>query len=317
MTKLRALAGLLIAAILLYSGLWYTSAFQAEKDAAARLSALRDKGLRVDHGKIKLSGFPYRIVLTIDGLQIRTRGPGLDFGAESLVLVSHLWTPGHWVADAQAVQVSAANGALSFTDNLVRGSYRLHKDGTAVIATDTVSADDFVLTNAFGAKTLSGLSRWQLFLRLPKAQPAANNGLYESRFLDFKLVLTADQREFIAEGGLMGPTISDWTATELGAWRDGGGLLEFDKLMLTAGSSALTGNASLTLDDAFRPLGSASLKVSGAETINTVLKDIGVPIGQGLPQNGDSDDTLSLMLQLGTASLNGQPLIPLRPVVAD
>lgn len=115
----------------------------------------------------------------------------------------------------------------------------------------------------------------------------------------------------------MGPTISDWTATELGAWRDGGGLLEFDKLMLTAGSSALTGNASLTLDDAFRPLGSASLKVSGAETINTVLKDIGVPVGQGLPQNGDSDDTLSLMLQLGTASLDGQPLMPLRPVVTD
>ncbi len=317
MTKLRALAGLLIVGIILYSGLWYTSAFQAEKDAAARLSVLRDRGLRVDHGKIKLSGFPYRIVLTIDGLQIRTRGAGLDFGAESLTLVSHLWTPGHWIADAQAVQLSAADGALRFTDGLVRGSYRIHKDGTTVIATDTVSADDFTLESAFGVKTLSGLDRWQLFLRLPDAQPVANNGLYESRFLDFKLVLSANKREFMAEGGLMGPTISDWTTTELGAWRDGGGLLEIDKLTFTADNAALTGNASLTLDDAFRPLGSASLQVSGSETITTVLKDIGIPTGGGLPQNSDSGDPLSLMLQLGTASVNGQPLMPLSPVIGD
>jgi len=315
MTKLRALAGLLIAGLIIYSGLWYTSAFQAEKDAAAQLSALRDQGLRVDHGKIKLSGFPYRIVLTIDGLQIRTRGPGLDVGAENVTLVSHLWTPMHWVADAQAVQFAAAGDALRFTDGHVRGSYRLHGNGTAVIAIDTVTTDDFSLDRAFGIDDPSGLSRWQLFFRVPEEAPVANGGLYEDRFLDFKLVLTAAAGEFDAEGGIMGPKISDWTASELAAWRDGGGLLELDKFTLTAGDGALTGNGSLTLDEAFRPLGSASLQLSGAEAVEAALQRIGIPVAGALNRGGDAP--ASLMMQLGSLTLNGAAITPMKPVIEN
>ncbi len=267
MTKIRTFAGLLLVAVLVYSGLWYTSSFQARKDTEAMFGAWRDKGLKVEHGKVKLSGFPYRIVITVDGLQVRTRGPGLDVGAESVMLVSHLWTPGHWVAEATNVSVRAANDALALTDGSMRGSYRLHEDGKAVIVVDSGDMADFSLMKAPGVAGPKALKNWQLFLRSDTEHHEADNGLYEDRFLDFKLVVDTGMTELEATGGIMGPVIRDWTSDALGAWRDAGGLMELDAVKLVTNGGRIGGNASLTLDETFRPLGSATLRLEGPEAI--------------------------------------------------
>ncbi|MFC4348878.1 DUF2125 domain-containing protein [Kordiimonas lipolytica] len=316
MTKIRTFAGLLIVAAIIYSGLWYTSSFQARKDTEAMLGGWRDKGLKVEHGKVKLSGFPYRIVITVDGLQVQTRGPGLDFGAESVTLVSHLWTPGHWVAEATNVRVQAAGEALAFTDGSMRGSYRIHDDGKAVIAIDSGNMADFSLMKAPGLEGPKRLKGWQLFLRSDTAHHEPENGLYEDRFLDFKLTVDTGATQIETSGGIMGPIVKGWTARDLGAWRDAGGLLELDAIKLDAGGGRLGGNASLTLDEDFRPLGSATFRVLGRDAIAATLKDMGLENAASAIARAGEDD-LSVMLQMGSLTLEGEPVMPLKPLLED
>ncbi|NVJ97753.1 MAG: DUF2125 domain-containing protein [Alphaproteobacteria bacterium] len=315
MTKLRALVGLLFIAVLVYSGLWHTSGFQAEKDAAALFASWRDKGLRVDHGKIKLSGFPYRMIITVDGLRVRTRGPGLDLGAESISFISHLWTPGHWVADATNVRLSAADEAIELRDGTVRGSYRLHDDGKAIIVIDSGSTEDFALEKAPGIDEMTRLKNWQLFLRTDPTHVENESGLYEERFLDFKVMLDGGAAQFETTGGIMGPIVKDWTTEELGAWRDAGGLLEIDDFSLGTTGGRMKGSASLTLDEVYRPLGTATVQVAGGKALASTLAAVGL---NGLADAiGDDPKTLSLMAQMGTISEGGTNLIALKQLIKD
>lgn len=313
MTRMRALVALLFVAILVYTGLWHTSGFQAEKETAAMFAAWRDKGLRVEHGKIKLSGFPYRMVVTVDGLQIQTRGPGLDAGAESLALVSHLWTPGHWVADARNVSVSVADGAIAIRDGSILSSYRIHEDGKAVIVMDSGDTADFRIEQAPGLEKEASLKAWQLFLRTDPNHEENPDGLYEERFLDFKLMLDSGAQQFETTGGIMGPVIRDWTENQLANWRDAGGLLVIDNFSLTTDGGRMKGDASLTLDEEFRPLGSATLQVAGGEALADTLSSLGMA---GLAAEiGSAPRTLSLMAQMGSLSDNGTPLVALKPLL--
>ncbi|NVJ70471.1 MAG: DUF2125 domain-containing protein [Alphaproteobacteria bacterium] len=316
MTKMRTFMGLIIAAVIIYAGLWHTTGFKAEKETAAMFAKWRDKGLRVEHGKIKLSGFPYRMVITVDGLHVRTRDDGLNFGAESVMAVSHLWTPGHWVADARNITLKAADEAIVAKDGTLRGSYRLHDNGQTMIVIDSGSTDDFELLKAPGLESPTTLKSWQLFFRTEAEHEANASGLYEDRFLDFKITAEGNSNKFETIGGIMGPIVKDWTANQLGAWRDAGGLLELDNFSLTSTDGSITGNASLTLDERFQLLGSASLKVSAPEAAASSLDALGLgKLGASIKATGEAD--LSLMMQMGSLSLDGQEILPLKPLIKD
>lgn len=313
MNKARALLGLVFIAILVYCGLWYTAAFKAEKTAARELAALRDKGLQVEHGKIKLSGFPYRIVLTIDGLSIETRGPGMDFGANSVTLISHLWTPGHWMLEGREVRAAFADEGVKFTDGYMRASYKKHADKQAVIAIDSLETDDFLLEAAPGLKEPMSLKNWQLFLRYDgTAEPT--DGLYEKRFLDFKLTLDSGNRLELM-GGIMGPPLLDWTRKALGTWRDAGGLMEFDSIDLAVRGARVKGNASLTLDEDFKPLGSASLAIAGGPALAEYLTGLGFESASSLTDMGTQAQSLSVMAQMGQLNIGASPIALMEPVI--
>ncbi|WP_262692032.1 DUF2125 domain-containing protein [Kordiimonas aestuarii] len=315
MTKLRALIGLIFIAILVYCGLWYTAAFKAEKTTARELADLRDKGLKVEHGKIKLSGFPYRIVLTIDGIGVKTRGPGMEFGADSVTLISHLWTPGHWMMEGRNVVASFADDAVAFKDGYMRASYKRHADKQAVIVVDSYKTDDFVLEAAPALEKPQSLKEWQLYLRYDgTAEPT--DGLYEKRFLDFKLVMDSGNRLELM-GGVMGPPLFDWTRGALGAWRDAGGLLELDSIDIAVRGARVKGNASLTLDENFMPLGSASLAIAGGPALADYLTSLGFEDASSLTEMGSQAESLSVMAQMGQLNIGSSPVAMLEPIIDE
>jgi hypothetical protein len=88
--------------------------------------------------------------------------------------------------------------------------------------------------------------------------PASN--LYEEKLLDFKIVLNGSKGNLEAIGSLTGPAIFNWNKQELSAWRDAGGLLEFNALNFALGGAKLEGNGSLTLDNDLRLLGSVGFQ---------------------------------------------------------
>jgi len=308
--QLRLIVILMFAAVLIYSGLWFTAAFQAEKDVARMFAGWRDQGIRVEHGKIAHGGFPYRITVDVEKLNVSTRSKGAEFRAESVTLISHLWTPGHWVAEARSTEVSLARGKIQFADAFMHGSYRLHGDGKAVIAVSPYSTDDMTLQAFLGAE-LQKPDDWHLFMRFGGDDGSAESSLYGSRLLDFKLTARAKDLAFETTGGLSGPAIRDWDKKQLANWRDQGGLLELDDIDYAIAGGRTKGSASLTIDENFRLIGSANLVRSGDSSLQHALQ------GLGLKTLGDDKGSgpASLMIQLGTIRLNGEPLAELKPII--
>lgn len=308
--QIQLLAGILFLAILGYSGLWYTAAFQAEKDIVALLGSWRDQGLKVEHGRIEHGGFPYRITIDIENLHIATNARGVDVRAKNIQLISHLWTPLHWLAETSGLQVSAAAGSTILTSDFMLASYRVHDDGKTLVAFDSTASKGFSLTRFVG-QDVATPSSWQFFLRFGGTDDKTQSGLYGERHLGFKLAATGIAYNVDVIGGVSGPVIKDWTKEQLQNWSFEGGLLEVDKLTLTAGGGTLRGNGSLTLDDGFQPLGSASLTIAEGSSIARRLTDAGVSFETSLPEQG----LVSLMLQNGSATINGEQLLPLKSVI--
>lgn len=308
--QLRLMIALMFAGILIYSGLWFTAAFDAEQKATALFSTWRDQGLQVEHGKITHGGFPYRITVTVEDISVKTRQRGLDFSAKELVAVTHLWTPGHWVTEAHGVEASLARGSVRFTDNFMHASYREYEDGMTVIAIAPNSTDDMTLLSFFG-KEQATPDDWHFYIRLGGEGSNTESSLYGTRFLDFKFMAKSGTTNFETLGGFSGPAVRDWSKKELAHWRDEGGLVELDSIDFSVAGGRTKGSASLTLDQDFRLIGSANLFQNGNSHLHHLFNALGVEsLGLGV-----STGPASLMLQHGTVRLNGEPLAALEPVI--
>lgn len=296
---LRYVVAVMVAAVLIYSGLWYTAAFQAEKDVVAKLAYWRDQGVRIEHGRIEHGGFPYRITVTVENLELRTRSHGLEFSAKTLLLVSHLWTPNHWIAEARSTEGRIAKGSTRFSDGFMHGSYRLHDNGKTLIVINSHGTDDFKLEKLLG-RTPPALEAWELAFWLDSSEQKAESGLYGTRFLDFKITGGTADSKLELHGGISGPLVTDWQKKALAAWRDGGGILEVDTIKYQAPDSQAVGSASFTLDSDFRALGSISLEKAGKGQMFGLIR-----------QEGGTN----FMLQNGRITMNGEQLMKLDPVI--
>jgi len=296
---LRYVVAVMIAGVLIYSGLWYTAAFQAEKDVAAKLAQWRDQGVRIEHGRIEHGGFPYRITVLVEDLRIKTRSNGLGFSSEALMLVSHLWTPNHWIAEASGVKGSFAGGSTRFSDGFMQGSYKLHGNGKTLIVVNSRGTDDFTLQRLLG-RTPPAIDSWELAFWLDNSAQKQESGLYGARFLDFKITGGAATTSLELRGGISGPALTDWEKDTLAEWRDEGGLLELDTIKYRGKNIQAAGSASFTLDAGFRLLGSISLEQAGSGEL------LGINVREG---------SNSLMLQNGRVTMDGKQLMALDPVV--
>ncbi len=304
--KLRAVITTLVLLGLGYTAIWYTVGFRMQKAVTTTASSWLDRGLDVSHGKTTLSGFPYRLILEIDGLRVRTRQRGLDFEAEKLVLISHLWTPDHWIAQASTVSAGLGRGIIAFDEDFIQASYRVHTGDRLVIKIDSNGADDMTL---HAPKGVPPLDAWSLLLGKDNGDADGAGGLYEKRTLEFKFFAQRGDSSLDIAGGVSGPGIRDWSVNQLGNWRDNGGLVELDTMSWTTDGATVTANGDLTLDENFKPLGSAALTVSDWSVFRKSMAELSMPVGN--PPVGGA----ALMLQNGSAILGDQVVFSLPTVV--
>lgn len=297
--RFKAVVGTLIVLIIVYSGLWYTSAFKAQKDLTAMLNNWRDSGLQVEHKAVELSGFPYRFELTVPNLFVATREKGLSLDTKSITLISHLWTPGHWIAEATNTRVGLADGSLAFEEGLMRASYRVHEGNRIVVKIDSAGSQDFRWIND---STLPKPTAWTLLLGRDNSETNERVGLYEKRSLEFKFYAEKDSATVDISGGVSGPDIKDWSTLELANWRDQGGLLAIDSFAWNAGDMSVQMSGDVTLDEQFRLLGSAALQIEEWSMFAELVQTIGL-----LPL-ADPPAQTSLTIQNGLIQLGDQTI---------
>ena len=304
--KAKAVLGILFLLALAYTALWYTAGFNAQKEAAETLSRWRDDGYAVEYSSLNLSGFPYRFVIELEDVEFKTRKGGLSLKADEMVLVSHLWTPGHWISQTTNNRISLAGGLVAWDETYLEASYRMHDTNKLVIKIDSAGTDDMTL-HAPGI--IPPLTAWTLLLGRDEEDSSNRGALYEKRTLEFKLYAETAGGSLDLTGGVSGPTLNDWTRNELVAWRDAGGLLEVDQAQIATPDGGIVLKGDVSLDENLRLLGAASIVASSPRAVQSLLS------AAGRSAVVSESQEMSLMLQNGLMLLDGYELLELGPVI--
>lgn len=274
-----ALAGLICLMLLAlgHTLLWRWAGAQLEAGFHAWAKARRAQGWEVEHGAPVRGGWPLSATLTIPGLRLAGGGTylpgGVDWLAGSVRLrlgLPHVQTLIVDLPDAQRLtthwgDLSFAAERLEVLLTLVPGGPP--RDGRLVAERLRFGTPD-------GAMTLRDL----------RASIETRSTAIESEPA-LALSLTA-QEAALPRPGPLGPRIEDLTLDlaltgplppgrqpreRATAWRDGGGTLELKTLALHWGPLALTGAATMALDERLQPMGAGTLRLAHAEALIDAL----------------------------------------------
>jgi len=300
MTRFRVLMIGFVVAVIGYSVLWAA----VVRTLSADLDVLIDSGtlgpfLQIEAGGVAVEGFPYRITVVLDDARISDTRGEMVMNAKRVEAITHLWTPGHWVLRASDVSMDLpVIGRLEEAE--IAASYKRRREGHAGIYIGSSVPGDTV------AARIPGLTDWSLSIGLPASDSQVEGGLYADvgAFVETRLHIAGSKAE--AKGRLFAAPLLGTDTAALQAWRDAGGLLEFETLKVTHGGGSITGNASVGLDGDMMPLGSIALTSTTPAGLDPLLKAMGLPAAQA--------SSAAIILQNGRAVMDGQTLGRLRPI---
>lgn len=314
--KLKALVGLLAAGIIFYSALWYSMGLNIERQIVDELNHLREKGITVNHSPPELTGFPYRLQITLSNVDLKAKNFGWQASATTATAIGHLWTPDHWFLRLRGMNAMALDGALSLRSNDTLSSIRWDEDRTMQIGVNLSSAK--ASGKLLRSDTITA-SKAELHLIVPPTgHPSSKNLLSPLVFKGALRVAGAvsDSSDYPAldRGELLfslhGKGLNAWSKQALANWRDAGGTLEITAASMQWGKSALDGNASLSLDEDLRPLGAATVTLKNAATLLSNLKKLDLIT----EQPNEVDGIISIMAQSGELTANGKPIANLKTI---
>jgi len=235
LTRLWPLGLLLVAGLVLCAGWWVTRARLAD-EIAARTTALRGEGYRIEMSEPQFGGFPYRMKVTVARLQVvAPSGWAVKLGpVEGEALLFDL---GHWVF--------AAENGLTLTrpegGDVRIGAARLRASLAALDAPTprlAVEGVDLVFTTPPGARlfSLSRADRIEVYTRTSAADPrsaealirldnaAVTPGTVAAPLFRQRRISAALSLRMIRRDAFRG---ASWSAAGR-SWRTAGGRIEFD-----------------------------------------------------------------------------------------
>jgi hypothetical protein len=279
--RLKPLISILIAAFAAYAGYWYYLAYYAEDRVREMARNLARSGLEFDYQQLDISGFPYRLVLDFQNVEVTYRdGPlRLDWSGPSLQGILQPWQPGHAVLFAQ--------------DSLIGISYRTERTSAVTIEPGLLSLSlrsterdgdrySLVLEDS-RVQALSGSAgeffaeRAEIHFRSRRLPPAGAtaSGLVEPVLAEISLSVsglgtgpgsgrdeTAMIDQFTIDLLPRGRFFPRLTTYSLAAWRDAGSTMDIGKITAGWGKVRVEGDGSVTLDGDLQPLGAISLRTS-------------------------------------------------------
>lgn len=314
--KPKALIGLIAGGIIIYSGLWYSMGLNAERQIIEQLNHLRESGATIHHSPPELTGFPYRLEITLKDVDIKANNFNWQAKATSATAIGHVWSPDHWFLRLNRSTVMVLDGAVSISSYDTLSSIRWGDDRTMHIGIDLSSSKV-----GGGILSTQGIEaeKAELHLIIPPTDHESNKSLLSP--LVFKGALRVaktsgqnakypalDRGEILF--ALHGAGLNAWSKHSLGQWRDTGGTLEITAASIHWGKSELDGNASLSLDEALRPLGAATLTLKNAAPMLRNLKKLGLLSDKPNQNNG----IISVMAQSGKLTANGKVIAHLKAI---
>ena len=351
MKRLTSLvSGLVIAAAVLsaaYGAYWYVSAEQIKGGIAGWAEDLRARATEVEYQDVRVSGFPYWLNVTVDGLRVAS-AEGPDGGYWG-------WS-GSWIGfDIRPWDFSEIKFRLPGTYQVTYPADAFRKDGKGKAGARSLFAISSKAEGYIGLK--DGFRPWAAYVDISgleilaeDAGPASGNLLEaenarisirtyppgEVPHLDSTLdvafsleglVLPEDDdlplgsRFDLIQGetALMGALRPGPTAVAVQEWRDEGGTLEVLRLNLRWGDLDVEGGGTLALDGDMQPMGALTTSIRGYKPVIEALAEKGVIkasqattakviLGLLAKRGTDGRKTLSVPLTVLEQKLNVGPI---------
>jgi len=314
---------------LAYTGLWFQMADGARERLDAAVDAAGGTDLRIDFAAAETRGFPDRIGMLVEDLILASATAPLRLRASKLTLAARPWAPDHVLGEGEALRLQLGNLTIEAPTPRMSWIQR---------------SESFDLDVDFGAVTLLAGSRaapagraagMQAHLRFPRGDGDGTGDLFAPQRAHIAVSATELSLEndmeavesVSGEGVLHGALTPPLDRAALAAWRDQGGTLDIESLELAWGDLEATGEGSLSLDEAFRPLGAVTVTVNSPAALLDKLVEAGLvdtdlarrlrpalsALGQG--SGGGKPISLPLTLQDGRVLLSGIPIARLQPVI--
>lgn len=294
------------------------------------------EGMDISHGTVAVTGFPYRLLVSIDTprLSAPQRPMAPSWAAEQLDIYFQPWNLSHAILQPLGSQslgwgpADARRGTLVQSTD-ARISARFDNAGQL----DTIAADMRDVA-ADGDSPLRQAGRLQFHMRQNDGQndkrPANSTNL---ALAGNDLVLTpgatplGNSFDEVALSMLLRPLPRGLAPDQLDLWRDQGGVIDIDRIAFLKDQLRVSGDGSLALDLQNRPEGAMVFIVQGADQFIDALAAAGhmsdlariglrmaVSALEKTDKEGNRKVALPLAIQNGTASLLKFKLFPVQPV---
>ncbi len=313
--------------------LWHVAVgrLQAGFDTWAAASAASH--LHVTRGQIVRGGWPFSATLRIENVTLTAADPLAPGGVtwsdpEVLLRLSPLRPRSMDVVfvGAQHLRIGTMPDIVVVGERLFAVASVGGRDRPDVL---DLLADQATLTT--GAASVAKADHLRVHIEIPSSHVANDAGPVFAFSADGIMLpdnvvwpLGRTIARFDCDGTVAGRMVSSPTvAAGVMAWRDGGGSVQLQNVVLNWGPLSLTGSATLALDDQLQPMGAGTSHITGyAATLDSLAKS-GVlsrsastaakallALLAGTPGDGGPDDVdVPLTLQYRTLSMRQVPLV--------
>lgn len=268
--RLFVIAAVLALLIGLWCAGWFYAADRTRDRIAAWTAAQHAAGNIVTYDALEIGGFPFRIVVAIDGPAYGT--PAYRWQATSLALAFQPWSLHRFnfhTAGAQRLDFAMGNKVESVNLAMEQANGTGSFDSAGNMS--AFEGELHALSVAVEQGPVYGFNNLRIEGRVPANPIAKPDGTA------LELAFAADQIALPAEQATLGPQIERAAGTlafnghlpaqplvpALAAWRDAGGVIDFAQLSLRWGPLSVQGDGTVALDNALQPMAASSLQISG------------------------------------------------------
>ncbi|MBL28150.1 MAG: hypothetical protein CMM50_11455, partial [Rhodospirillaceae bacterium] len=304
--RILLLAVALVVAAGGYTTYWFVLRARAESAVEDWVAAQRRSGTEITYRSFEIGGFPYRLEADIQGLSVARGEAAVPWSWQSdrVLLITQPWSLRHFVAVTDAPsQLAYWFGGIEYRVNvaLSEGRASTRVDGNGQLAMGAVDLRDLRLTDGDDAMSLGSIGRFQVHVR-PGAEETENT---------FDAVLQADGVDLpgsgpaalgnrvehvLVDASWSGPLPDADFAEAVAAWREAGGAVDVHALTVDWGPLGVDGDATLSVDDAMRPLGAGVVRVAGSDALVDALS-----------AEGNIDGTMAAAAKIGLALIAKRP----------
>lgn len=322
-----------------YAALWVVVSQWVEDGFRNWSRVQAERGTRIDHGPLAVSGFPGPIRLAIPAPHITSQKGGWQWSAEKAVLETRPWDWRRFrleIFGQQRASVPFAGAQHLYSarpaETVVVGEVdRRGRLSQGLLTAREARLDDAAGVEVLSAKSLSLHMNQRVPASVDEGQVAVDLSLQANAVQlgePIKTPLDRKIQDIAMVTTVKGALPDTFLRDAIDAWRQAGGTLELSHLQVDWGRLSLRAKGTLALDEALRPLGVLTADIKGyAETLTALERArilqrravAGTQLALDLLSRRDDGDnrrvvTIPVAAQNGSLYLGPVRLLKLAPI---